>query len=213
MTTDIKSIERRTIRYRFEDGIEELGLGAICAWLALYFMGQVLAPAKSTAAKFLVDIGFVPWFFLGSWLMSRIVKSLKQNLTYRRTGFVSYRRPEKKVRTPIIALAGTIAGIMSFGIYFLWSHQPLGFDPLPIVSGLVFTLVLILIAFRTGAWRLVLAAAAIAAGGTALSLWGWGEKGNLVAFYTLTSAVMFVFGGFALALYLRRNPVRSEDQA
>lgn len=211
MTTDIKSIERRTFQSWFEDGIQELGGGGFCAWLALYFLGQALAPVKSTI-KIIVDVGFVPWFFLGSWLTSRIVKSLKQNLTYRRTGFVSYRRPEKKVRTRTTALAGTIAGIMSFGIVFLWSHQPLGFDPLPIVSGLVFTLVLILIAVRTSAWRLVLAAAVIAAGGTALSLWGWGEKGNLVAFYALTSAVMFVSGGFALAVYLRRNPVQGEDQ-
>jgi len=207
---DIKSIERRTFQSWFEDGIQELGVGGFCAWLALYFLGQALAPVKSTI-KIIVDVGFLPWFFLGGWLSRRIVRSLKQNLTYRRTGFVSYKRPEKKVRKRISLLAGILAGGMSFGIVFLWTHKPIGFDPLPIVSGLAFTLVLILMAFRTGAWRLVLVAAAVAATGTALSLWGWGEKTNLVAFYALTAAALFVSGGVALALYLRQNPVHSED--
>ncbi len=212
MTTDIKSIERRTVRYWFEDGISELGVGGLCAWLALYFLGQSLAPEKSTI-QFIVDkIGFLPWFFLGFWLFRRITRSLKQNLTYRRTGFVSYGRAEKKTRTRKALLAGTIAGMVSFGFAILWTHKPIGFDPLPVISGLIFTLVLILLAFRTGAWRLILAAAAIAASGTALSLWGWGEKVNLIAFYALTSIALFVSGGVTLALYLRRNPVQSGEE-
>ena len=211
MTTDIKSIERRTVRYWFEDGISELGLGGMCAWLALCFLGQSLAPAKSTI-KSIIDIGFLPWFYLGFWLFRRITRSLKQNLTYRRTGFVSYGRAEKKTRTRKALFAGTIAGMVSFGFVILWTHKPIGFDPLPVISGLVFTLVLILIAFRTGAWRLVLVAAAVAASGTALSLWGWGEKVNLVAFYALTSVALFVSGGVTLAHYLRRNPVRGGEE-
>jgi len=210
MTPDIKSIEKRTIQYWFEDGIAELGVGGLCAWLALYFLGQALAPAKSTF-KFIVDMGFLPWFFLGFWLFRRIMRSLKQDLTYRRTGFVSYGRADKKTRTRKALFAGTIAGMVSFGFAILWAHKPIGFDPLPILSGLIFTLVLILLAFRTGAWRLVLTAAAIAASGTVLSLWGWGEKINLVAFYALTSIALFVSGGVTLALYLRRNPVQNED--
>jgi hypothetical protein len=210
MATDIKSIERRTAQSWFEDGIWELGFGAFSAWLALYFLGQALAPAKSTV-KFIVDIGFLPWFLLGGWLFRRIVRSLKQNLTYRRTGFVSYCRPEKKIRTRKAALAGISAAIVSFGFVYIWSHRPVGFDPMPIISGLAFTLVLILMAVRTGAWRLVLVAAAIAAGGTTMSLWGWGEKINLIAFYALTSVALFVSGGVALAIYLRLNPVRGED--
>lgn len=210
MITDIKSIERRTAQSWFEDGISELGVGVMCVWLALYFLGQALAPAKSTA-KFLLDIGFFPWFYGGFLMFRKLMRMLKQNLTYRRTGFVTYKRPEKKARKRISLLAGTIAGVVSFGIVFLWTHKPIGFDPLPVISGLIFTLVLILITFRTGAWRLVLVAAAVAASGTALSLWGWGEKVNLVAFYALTSVALFVSGGVTLAHYLRRNPVRGGE--
>jgi len=212
MMTDIKSIERRTAQSWFEDGIWELGFGGFCAWLALYFLGQAGAPAKS-AFKFIVDIGFLPWFLLGGWILPKAVRRLKQNLTYRRTGFVSYCRPAKKALAQKALLSGMVAGVVSFCFIFLLTHQQVGFDPLPIVSGLAFALPLIFLSFRTGAWRLVLVAAAVAASGTALSLWGWGEKINLVAFYALMSAALFVSGGVALALYLRRNPVRSEDQA
>jgi hypothetical protein len=212
MLTDIKSIEKRTVRYWFEDGIAELCVGGLCVWLALYFLAQALAPEKSTIQFIIVKIGFIPWFFLGFWLFGRITRSLKQNLTYRRTGFVSYGRAEKKTRTRKALLAGTIAGMVSFGFAILWAHRPIGFDPIPVLSGLIFTLVLIILAFRTGAWRLVLAAAAIAASGTALSLWGWGDKANLVAFYGLVAVALFVSGGVTLALYLRRNPIQGGEE-
>jgi hypothetical protein len=210
MTTDIKSIEKRTAQSWFEDGIWELGAGGFCAWLALYFLGQALAPAKS-AFKFVVDIGFLPWFLLGAWILPKVVRRLKQNLTYRRTGFVSYGRPEKKARTRKALISGILAGLVSFGFAFLLTHRPAAFDPMPIVSGLAFTLVSILMSFRTGAWRLILVAAAVAASGTALSLWGWSDNFNMAAFYAFVAAALFVSGGAALAVYLRRNPVQNED--
>jgi hypothetical protein len=207
MTTDIKGLEKRTARYWFEDGLSELGLGGLCAWLALYFLAQSLAPDKSTF-KFVVDVGFLPWFLLGGWIMPKIVRSLKQGLTYRRTGFVAYRRPEKKTRVRRSLIAGFTAGLVSFGFVFLFTHRPSFVDPVPIISGLAFTVVVLAIFFRTGAWRLIPVAAAVAACGTFLSLRGWSDSLNLVAFYAFTAAALFVSGGLTLALYLRRNPIQ-----
>ncbi|MGD0782418.1 MAG: hypothetical protein ABSA30_06115, partial [Candidatus Aminicenantales bacterium] len=192
-------------------GIWELGAGGLCAWLALYFLGQAVAPEKSTF-KFVVDVGFLPWFLLAGWVLPKIVRRLKQNLTYRRTGFVSYCRPEKKARTRKALISGIAAGLASFGFVYLLTHQPVGFDPLPIVCGLAFCIVFLVLSFRTGAWRLVLVAAAVAASGTALSLWGWGDKINLIAFYAFTAAALFVSGGVTLALYVRRNPIQSGEE-
>ena len=211
MTPDIKSIEKRTAQSWFEDGIWELGAGGLCAWLALYFLGQALAPAKS-AFKLLFDVGFLPWFLLAGWVLPKIVRWLKQNLTYRRTGFVSYCRPEKKARTRKALIAGITAGLVSFGFAFLLTHQPVNFDPVPAVSGLAFTVVLVLMSFRTGAWRLILVAAAVAAAGTILSIEGWGGHFNLAAFYGLVGVALFVSGGVTLALYLRHNPVQSGEE-
>ena len=62
-----------------------------------------------------------------------------------------------------------------------------------------------------GASRFV-TAAGVAASGTALSLWGWGDEINLFALYAFTAAALFVSGGVTLALYLRRNPVQSGEE-
>jgi len=210
MTTDIKSIEKRTAQSWFEDGIWELGAGGLSAWIALYFLFLALAPAKS-AFRFVFDVGFLPWFLLAGWVLPKIVRWLKQNLTYRRTGFVSYCRPEKKARTRKALISGIMAGLVSFGFAFLLTHRPVNFDPVPIVSGLVFTLVLILMSFRTGAWRLILVAAAAAASGTMISIGGWASHFNLAAFYGLVAVALFVSGGVTLALYLRRNPIQSGE--
>jgi len=212
MTTDIKSIERRTAQSWFEDGIWELGFGGFCAWLALYFLGQALAPAKSTL-KFIVDIGLLPWFLLGVWILSKIVRALKQSMTYRRTGFVSYKRPDKKTRTWKPFVFGALIGGSTPWLISYVRQQHVNLEPIPILLGLAVSIILVGLSFRTGAWRLVLVAAVVAAGGTVLSLWGWGEKIDLVAFYALTSVALFISGGVTLTLYLRRNPVRSEDQA
>ena len=91
MIDEKKRLERRTVQYWFEDGIWEMGIGAMSLWIALYFLIETIIPPR-TLWRVLWGVTAIPVFFLGAKFMARAVRSSKEKWTYPRTGFISYRR-------------------------------------------------------------------------------------------------------------------------
>ena len=208
-TTDIKRIERRTIRYGFEDGIYEIAFGAFMLVLGLYFIGSALAPEKSVA-RFIFDVGFLPVFLAGGWAMNRLARSLKQRWTYPRTGYLAYKRPDKKKRIRKALLAGGSAGLIAALAALLLASSPSRFSGVPAFSGLAFGLALLFISLRSGQARIALAAVLTSAAGVGLSFAGWTQGLELAAFYGGMGAMIVLSGVIGLRGYLRHNPLPEE---
>lgn len=206
---DIKRIERRTVRYGFEDGILEIAIGVFAAILGLFFLGSGLAPEKSTA-RFIFDVGFLPVFLAGYWAAQKLAKSLKQRLTYPRTGYLAYKRPEKAKRVKRALLAGVSAGLIAAFAAILFTSVPSRFDGVPAFSGLIFGVTLVVLSVRTGLVRIAVAAVLTAAAGIGLSLAGWTQGLELAAFYGAVGIMSLVSGLLGLRAYLRRNPLPEE---
>jgi hypothetical protein len=211
MAIDIKGIERRTAQSWFDDGIWEMGFGVIGLLLAFYFFGQSAAPAGS-AARWILDIGLLPLFLLAGWIMKTLVAVLKRRLTLRRTGYVAFRKTGSRKRSLAAAIVGALVGLATpFAYQYLKSHRPAGMDMLPILMAFGFVLMLVLLALRTGAIRLVFDAAAVAAAGMAVSLARWNESASIAGVFGALAAALFISGGVTLGIYLRRNPGPTAD--
>jgi len=206
---DIKRIERRTVRYGFEDGILEIALGVFAVILGLFFLGSGLAPEKSTA-RFIFDVGFLPVFLAGYWAARKLAQSLKQHLTYPRTGYLAYKRPEKAKRIKRALLAGISAGLIAALATALFTSLPSRFDWVPAFTGLIFGVTLVVLSLRTGLVRVAIAAVLTAAAGVGLSLAGWAPGLELAAFYGAVGVMALISGLLGLRAYLRRNSLPEE---
>jgi hypothetical protein len=209
MTTDIEKIERRTVQYWFQDGVFEMALGGFLLLLGLFLWAQGSAPPKSVWGFFLA-VGFLPLFLLGGWAMKKAVRTLKQKITYPRTGYVSYRKPEGKRRAARGYIIGGMAGIVGAVAALMFTSKSAGFAWMPAGSGVAFALVLSLLAFRSNLIRLVALAVLVAAAGIVLSFSGWGELRGLAAFYGILAVSLFLSGGITFLRYLRSHRLPDE---
>lgn len=209
MDTDIRAIERRTVRHWFEDGIQETTFGAVLWLLGLYFLARHLAPEKS-AWSFALDVGLLPLFILGGWAMNRAIRSLKRKITYPRAGYVSYRKPDRRKRAGRAFVIGAAAGTLGALAALLLSAKPAGFAWLPAGTGLALALVLVILGVRTGMARLAPPALIIAAGGCAIAFLGWEEMAGLAGLYGISGTALVLSGGLACRRFIRKHPLPDE---
>jgi hypothetical protein len=211
MATDIKRIERRTAQSWFEDGIPEIGFALWIGWMGLILFGLAVFPVESTA-KSLLDVGWIPAFILGAWLVNPFIRFLKRKLTDRRTGFVSPCPPAGKKRTGLALLSGGLSAVLAFLFVLLLRRLPSGLNTGPALAGLAIVLALIGLAYRTNFVRLVLVAGAVAGVGIVLSTSSLGFAAATAILLGATAAGLFVSGLITLAPHLRRYPIIDEER-
>jgi hypothetical protein len=200
---DFNQLAQRTRRYWFTDGLAELVAGAAFLLLGLYFYLQAVLPADSLLLS-LLQAGFVLVFIGSMFLGKRVVRMLKDRLTYQRTGYVAYPPPERKHRWIsagfAIVMAALVAGlIVSFPSVLDWVSA---------LTGLIVAVFWIVTAARVGVLRFYGLALVSFLFGIVYSLAGSGEILGIAYFYTSMGFVMLISGGIVLFLYLRDNPSR-----
>ncbi|MGB9799790.1 MAG: hypothetical protein ACPLUL_06830 [Thermanaerothrix sp.] len=200
---------RRPQRYWYADGLAEMAVGGIFLLVALTSLAAGLLPPgpwqnlTPAILQALVIIGGV----LGARVL---VRTLKERITYPRTGWVTYRRPSSGRRwlltsTSFILATGLALLIITLG-------KTVGQRWLPLVSGF-------LIAFATAAgWRLRLARLLILAlyilgVGIGLTLLAPPDPFDAVLFFGLVGLGWLTSGGSALWTYLRHTHPLDEDKA
>jgi hypothetical protein len=206
----IHKAQLRGIQYWFEDGLAEIGTGGLFLLLGLYFYLQ------ATLEKFfwgeLLSGAFI-LIFLGGWyLAGRFVRTVKERITFPRTGYVAYQRNKNRKRPLRLALTLITASLFSGASIVLVSKRPLGMDIMPIVNGLTIAFVFGLMAFRTGLARLYLPAAIGLLCGLALSLNGTGNITGLALDYMATAFTLIASGVIVLRRYLNSNPGPEQAQ-
>jgi len=212
MENDLKKIERRPVRYWFEDGIYEMAFGAISLCLGFYLYAYAWIPRRSLWSV-LWAIGTFPLLVFGFRFVNKILGALKQKWTYPRTGYVSYRRPKKKK----FSLLGGLTGAGSALIYGFLKFGP--FPKLssiswwPMVGGFLFAATHVWVGLKTDIGRFYVLAVISGASGIGLSVAGLGEMPALGALWGILGVSQVISGAITFRRYLRRNPSSGEERS
>jgi hypothetical protein len=212
MKSEIEKIEKRPIQYWYEDGLNEIAFGIIGLSLGVYFLIRTGIP-EGSAWHVPWALAMIPLLLIGIPLSNRMVKALKQKLTYPRTGFVSYRRPAgKKKRFSI--LGGVVGGTTAIAYGLLRSDVfPAGtaVAALPLVTGLIIAAAYLWIGMKTGVFRFFVTATLSALAGIAVALTGLAETAALGAYWGILGASHCISGSFVLVRYLRQHPISGTE--
>ena len=96
-TIDIENVIRNTRRYWFVDGIAEISGGALISFIALsYYLTSLIS--NVVIKSILLGLGQPVIILLGAFAIRKIITWLKDNITYPRTGYLSYHNPPENRR-------------------------------------------------------------------------------------------------------------------
>ncbi len=203
----LQETQRRTIQYRFEDGIVEIVTGGMLFLAGLYFYIQAVM-ANTPLADWLGTV--LVLVMLGGWsLMQFLIRSLKERITIARTGFVAYRSGETNRGVLVVAAVGVAvltAGLLAFS----QGAAPTEWSLLPIFTGVVIAAVLGLIGAYTALPRFYVLAATSMGLGLAFAASRLSNDLATAAYCGALGLVFVASGGFSLSQYLRQNPVHTE---
>jgi len=146
---------RKTYGYWWVEGMMDLAMGLFFGALAGYnYLMMTLALNKTMG---LIMAIIEPLFFIACWyLYGRLVRWVKEHITYRRTGYVAYQPKPKKERTKRAVIGGVLGFVMALTITFI-GPQVFKIDS-AIMVGMLLGLVTLFLAYTNGVKRLYLLA-------------------------------------------------------
>jgi hypothetical protein len=145
---EIGNIMRRTQRYWYEDGLSDMGMGAFILAIGLLFIAQALTPPGSPL--WLVwGVGGPLLLIGGGVVVSKAVRTLKERITYPRTGYVSYERACGPSHTLRLLATALIAAGISAGIIVVQKN----WLSLTVIFGFVYLAVFTFVGLRFGLRR------------------------------------------------------------
>jgi xanthosine utilization system XapX-like protein len=208
METDIRDAERRAKRYFYDDGLTEIAFGIMLFLLGAYFYGESIFRDRAPV-RGILDVAFMLLILSGAFLIKRVISFLKFRITYRRTGYVSYKKKEMSPRRKIFAsVAGALVGVA-------WSLLAVKAPSFKIwmaaLNGLLWGIAVYLLARRTEIGRFYGLAAASVVIGLVVAFAGFGDFKGLGLYYGLFGASVVISGFAALILYLRRSRAPQEE--
>jgi hypothetical protein len=204
----LKKTLLRTIQYRFEDGIIELVMATMFLLAGIYF--YLLAVIENNQLAEILTASFAVIYIGGWYLMQFLFRSLKERITFSRTGYVAYRKGQEKraVRTTeAIVIAVLMGGLLAFAQI----KMPQGWNLMPAFFDFLIAIVLGLMGLQSGLPRFyMLAVISLILGGTFASI----DLNNGLATATYCGAmgvVLLISGSVILRQYLRQNSAQAES--
>ena len=210
MENDIDRVVQRTYRYWYEDGLWEIATGCMIAVCGLLLFGVDSIPPGSPLASVLA-VGFTILVLTFGWLaVGRAVKAVKDRVTYLRTGYVSYRRPEGNRRRWLIGVGGGAALLGGlFGVLSIVYAPAL--VVISIVEGLIIGASFLYMGYRLGLARFYILAFLSALIGVVTALSGLDGLIVLAAYFGEMGLVLTASGLFTLRAYLSQTQPPVEE--
>jgi hypothetical protein len=210
MNEDLKTPQRRAIQYFYSDGSFEFGFGLLCLVLGIYFF--VENRLQGTWLAVLADSLLVFAVVGGAFLISWLVRKWKERVTFPRTGYIGYPRIyglKRGWRSLIGLVAG---GVLTAAAVFLLVNEDVRVSIMPLLTGIVFGIVMIFVGWRTSLPRFYIQAVLSMLAGIGLAFSTLGNYVGLAAYYLVIGLILLISGAFILRKYLRQNPVPAEEQ-
>jgi hypothetical protein len=208
MSDNFRNSQLRTFQYFYVDGSFEFGFGLLCLILAAFFYAETHVQGWLSAV---VDSSLVLVLIGGAWLINRLIKILKERITWPRTGYVTYKRRDGGYRGWRFVLGLVVSGLVAALASIFATSPSLHISALPLLSGLLLGLVLVVFAWRTSIPRFYLLAFLSAVLGVTLA---YGRLEDIVAlaiYYLLFGVVLFATGACVLRAYLHQNPAVQDE--
>ncbi len=192
-------IGRRAQRYWYDDGIVEMGFGALLGAVGLLFAIESVAPAGSLPPSF--SALALPVIVIAGMVALRFgVRAAKESLTYPRTGYVEYKRRSPARRKAAFAAAVSIAVFVVVTVSG-WSAT----TALAALQGLVLALVLMAFGSRLGISRFYVVAILTLLAGAAAEVLALGDSGGTALVYAGCGVALVVSGAVTFSSYLKRT--------
>jgi hypothetical protein len=209
MPDDLKNSQLRTFQYFYVDGSFEFGLGLLCLTLAVFFYAETHVQGWLSA---IVDSSLVLVMIGGAWLINRLIKHLKERITWLRTGFITYNRQNDRKRGWSVALGMVSGGLVAALATMLATTPNLHIAALPLLSGFLLGLVMVVLGWRTSIMRFHFLALLSTVLGAVLAYSNIENIGGLAIFYLVFGLVLFASGACVLHAYLLKNPLPSKER-
>lgn len=207
METNLNEIKKSTYRYWYKDGLAELVTGCIFVIIGLFSLAQGLTEPH-TAGRLIASITNMLAIASGPWVARPILRKLKENVTYPRSGYVSYQKPSKSSRNLSWVLAGLVAMVIT---WVLIRTQQVTMAWIPLIEGLAVGGFIFYQAHLNGLLRYYLLAAFAFILGAGISIAQLGDIIGMGIFFGVMGLALLVSGGATLVLYLQ-NENHSESE-
>ena len=193
----LQQVQRRTVRYWFEDGVVELVIGGGFFLMGLCFviLGTIPLPGYTTLLPMALMIGLL---LAGP----RLIRRAKDRLVHPRTGFVSFARPSPRRRW----LTAIVAAVTAMLFVVLFGRKPSLAAWVPAVLGLLMAGFFLRTNHAAQLARLSFLAGASAITGLLLSLYGHSDQVAGGIYFAIVGFFMAAGGALALRRYLRNAP-------
>lgn len=196
---------RRTYRYFYDDGLVEIAIG-----LLMLFVGSVLLfwqRMDSSAIRTVILAVVLPALIVGgAALVRRLVQKAKEQVTYKRTGYVSYRRGEP---------AGSrwfplLAALILFGVIFF---LPETFSRLHFAVGYFTAVFLLYLGYRVELRRFYAIGVTTFLIGVAATIMVANETEGTALTIAGAGLLLFLSGAWTFIRYLKLHPEPRNEQA
>ena len=206
---EITKTQQRTRSYWYSDGIPEIVTG-----IAFVLIGLPLYASARTGIEMFSTISLVSMILLLP-LSARVVRRLKDRITYQRTGYVKYPRPVITRRRKVSILALLIAISAAVIVSSRGNYTLSGTLGKSMLLGMGFGIAGLL---AVRAWKMQMPRffinAAISSGfALALGFMATGFVEGVGLLLSVVGAASFVIGMVALLSYIRRHPKSPAETA
>jgi hypothetical protein len=212
MDTHIANVERRVRGYWYVDGTYEFHLGLTTLIMAVYSFLQVTLNGSGLGNLLILSSGIL-LVAGGGGLVDRLIRALKESVTFRRSVYVSMRKNENQPYPPDIIILIVFLMVIMGAILFNWLENFLPSKWMPVLPGLVLAAATGITAFRTSQRRFYILAAVCLLVGIALAIIDngqWDVRINGALYFALISLVLLIMGAFTLRKFLHKNPLPAE---
>lgn len=212
MSDNLKRTQLRTVQYQHLDGTYELTFGGSFLLLAacLYLVSRLVHPGSSI-------LSFVPLlvFTGGVFLMDALIQRFRERVTYPRTGFIAYRKPQPLKRsTRLLIWIGVplLTAILLTLLFLNRSQFPAqsedsALSVIPVFCGLLFTGLWMIVGWKIALPRFYLIAAATLLISAGLFICGVGTYLGMALLIGAMGVLLSTSGCVTLWKYLRNAPV------
>jgi hypothetical protein len=208
MTVSIKNTVERTRQYWYIDGFSELLVGAIFVFLGLLNCASLII-RPSIGSAVIVGIGY-PLVILGGILFgNKWVRSMKEKVTYPRTGYVKYIQPESPSRKERMIKAMIIAFMVSIVINVVISRL----DPFWLVfgTGLIIAAFTVYMGVQIPLSRFYVTAGWIVVISLLAARLPYPDEIQMGILLAGTGIGWLIAGTSSLIAYLRNNPLQNPE--